>query len=118
MRCSPSYHPHGSTRLLAFALAALRIRTCQWRYASVNELAADAKLNSKLVRNELRLAFLAREVLDAIMNGGRSPPTFEGSQQSAGVRSAPNYTEIAGRSHGYLMGRPYPVLEYSDSPLQ
>ena len=28
-------------------------------YASVGELAANAKLNSKVVRNELRLAFLA-----------------------------------------------------------
>ena len=38
-------------------------------YASVDELAANAKLNSKLVRNELRLAFLAPEILDAILNG-------------------------------------------------
>jgi len=38
-------------------------------YASVDELAADAKLNSKVVRNELRLAFLAPEILDAILNG-------------------------------------------------
>ena len=38
-------------------------------YASVDELAASAKLNSKVVRNELRLAFLAPEVLDAILKG-------------------------------------------------
>jgi site-specific DNA recombinase len=38
-------------------------------YASVDELAASAKLNSKVVRNELRLAFLAPEILDAILNG-------------------------------------------------
>jgi hypothetical protein len=38
-------------------------------YASVDELAANAKLNSKVVRNELRLAFLAPEILDAILNG-------------------------------------------------
>jgi hypothetical protein len=35
----------------------------------VDELAASAKLNSKVVRNELRLAFLAPEILDAILNG-------------------------------------------------
>jgi DNA invertase Pin-like site-specific DNA recombinase len=38
-------------------------------YASVDELAAGAKLNSKVVRNELRLAFLAPEIIDAILNG-------------------------------------------------
>jgi site-specific DNA recombinase len=38
-------------------------------YASVGELAANAKLNSKVVRNELRLAFLGPEILDAILNG-------------------------------------------------
>jgi site-specific DNA recombinase len=38
-------------------------------YASVDKLAASAKLNSKVVRNELRLAFLAPEILDAILNG-------------------------------------------------
>jgi site-specific DNA recombinase len=38
-------------------------------YASVDELAANAKLNSKVVRNELRLAFLAPEILDATLNG-------------------------------------------------
>jgi len=38
-------------------------------YTSVDELAASAKLNSKVVRNELRLAFLAPEILDAILNG-------------------------------------------------
>jgi hypothetical protein len=38
-------------------------------YASVDELAASANLNSKVVRNELRLAFLAPEILDAILNG-------------------------------------------------
>jgi site-specific DNA recombinase len=38
-------------------------------YPSVDELAASAKLNSKVVRNELRLAFLAPEILDAILNG-------------------------------------------------
>jgi site-specific DNA recombinase len=38
-------------------------------YASVDELAASAKLNSKVVRNELRLAFLAPEILNAILNG-------------------------------------------------
>jgi site-specific DNA recombinase len=37
-------------------------------YASVDELPASAKLNSKVVRNELRLAFLAPEILDAILN--------------------------------------------------
>jgi site-specific DNA recombinase len=37
-------------------------------FASVDELAANAKLNSKVVRNELRLAFLAPEILDAILN--------------------------------------------------
>jgi hypothetical protein len=42
----------------------------------VDELAANAKLNSKVVRNELRLAFLAPEILDTIVNGkpGRSLP--------------------------------------------
>jgi site-specific DNA recombinase len=38
-------------------------------YASVDELAASAKLNSKVVRNELRLAFLGPEILDAILSG-------------------------------------------------
>jgi hypothetical protein len=38
-------------------------------YTSVDQLAASAKLNSKVVRNELRLAFLAPEILDAILNG-------------------------------------------------
>ena len=38
-------------------------------YTSVDELAASAKLNSKVVRNELRLAFLAPEILDTILNG-------------------------------------------------
>src|SRR3981189_1077440 len=38
-------------------------------YASVDELAANAKRNSKVVRNELRLAFLAPEIFDAILNG-------------------------------------------------
>jgi site-specific DNA recombinase len=37
-------------------------------FGSVDELAANAKLNSKVVRNELRLAFLAPEILDAILN--------------------------------------------------
>ena len=52
--------------------------------------------STKVVRNELRLAFLAPEILDAILNGkpGCSLPIFEGSQQSAGVRSDPNYMEI------------------------
>ena len=38
-------------------------------FASVDELAANAKLNSKVVRNELRLAFLAPEIFDDIVNG-------------------------------------------------
>ena len=38
-------------------------------YASVDQLAASAKLNSKVVRNELRLAFLSPEILEAILNG-------------------------------------------------
>jgi hypothetical protein len=37
-------------------------------FASLDELAANARLNSKVVRNELRLAFLAPEILDAILN--------------------------------------------------
>ena len=37
-------------------------------YASVDDLAANAKINSKVVRNELRLAFLAPEILDAILS--------------------------------------------------
>jgi site-specific DNA recombinase len=36
-------------------------------YTSVDELAANT--NSKVVRDELRLAFLAPEILDAIVNG-------------------------------------------------
>jgi hypothetical protein len=35
----------------------------------VDQLAASAKLNSKVVRNELRLAFLSPEILEAILNG-------------------------------------------------
>ena len=42
---------------------------CQDTYASVEELATSVKLNPKVVRNELRLAFLAPEILDAILNG-------------------------------------------------
>jgi hypothetical protein len=38
-------------------------------YTSLDELAANTKLNSKVVRNELRLAFLAPEILDTIVNG-------------------------------------------------
>jgi hypothetical protein len=46
-----------------------QIRFSNGTYASVDELAASAKLNPKVVRNELRLAFLAPEILDAILNG-------------------------------------------------
>jgi DNA invertase Pin-like site-specific DNA recombinase len=38
-------------------------------YASVEELAASAKLNPKVIRNELRLAFLSPAIIDAILNG-------------------------------------------------
>jgi site-specific DNA recombinase len=38
-------------------------------YKSLDELAANTKLNSKVVRNELRLAFLAPEILDTIVDG-------------------------------------------------
>jgi site-specific DNA recombinase len=38
-------------------------------YVSVDEVAASARLNSKVVRNELRLAFLAPKILDDIVNG-------------------------------------------------
>jgi DNA invertase Pin-like site-specific DNA recombinase len=38
-------------------------------FASVDELAASAKLNSKVLRNELRLAFLAPGIVDDILNG-------------------------------------------------
>jgi hypothetical protein len=35
-------------------------------YASVEELAASAKLHPKVVRNELRLAFLSPDIVEAI----------------------------------------------------
>jgi len=38
-------------------------------YASVEELAASAKLHPKVVRNELRLAFLSPGIIEAILNG-------------------------------------------------
>ena len=39
------------------------------KYASVEELAASAKLHAKVVRNELRLAFLSPDIVDAVLNG-------------------------------------------------
>jgi len=39
------------------------------KYVSVDELAASAKLHAKVVRNELRLAFLSPDIVDAALNG-------------------------------------------------
>jgi hypothetical protein len=39
------------------------------KYVSVEELAASAKLHAKVVRNELRLAFLSPDIVDAVLNG-------------------------------------------------
>jgi len=39
------------------------------KYVSVEELAASAKLHVKVVRNELRLAFLSPDIVDAVLNG-------------------------------------------------
>jgi hypothetical protein len=39
------------------------------KYVSVEELAASAKLHAKVVRNELRLAFLSPDLVDAVLNG-------------------------------------------------
>jgi hypothetical protein len=39
------------------------------KYASVEELAASAKLHAKVVRNELRLAFLSPNIVDAVLDG-------------------------------------------------
>jgi len=39
------------------------------KYASIEELAASAKLHAKVVRNELRLAFLSPNIVDAVLNG-------------------------------------------------
>jgi hypothetical protein len=44
---------------------------CEGTYDSVEDLAASAKLNPKVVRKQLRLAFLAPEILEAILNGKR-----------------------------------------------
>jgi hypothetical protein len=38
-------------------------------YASVEERAASAKLHPKVVRNELRLAFLSPDIVRAILEG-------------------------------------------------
>jgi hypothetical protein len=38
-------------------------------YASVEELAASTKLHPKVVRSELRLAFLSPDIIEAILNG-------------------------------------------------
>jgi len=39
------------------------------KYASVGELAASAKPHAKVVRNELRLAFLSPDIVDAVLDG-------------------------------------------------
>jgi site-specific DNA recombinase len=39
------------------------------KYASVEELAASAKPHAKVVRNELRLAFLSPDIVDAVLDG-------------------------------------------------
>jgi site-specific DNA recombinase len=39
------------------------------KYASVEELAASAKPHAKVVRNELRLAFLSPDIVDAVLAG-------------------------------------------------
>jgi site-specific DNA recombinase len=39
------------------------------KYASIEELAASAKLHAKVVRNELRLAFLSPNIVDAVLDG-------------------------------------------------
>jgi len=39
------------------------------KYGSVEELAASAKLHAKVVRDELRLAFLSPDIVDAVLNG-------------------------------------------------
>jgi hypothetical protein len=39
------------------------------KYVSVEELAASVKLHAKVVRNELRLAFLSPDIVDAVLNG-------------------------------------------------
>jgi site-specific DNA recombinase len=73
-----SFNPNPPNYLEELDLKAVQaiVRARHWAselangtYASVDELAASAKLNSKVVRNELRLAFLAPEILDAILNG-------------------------------------------------
>ena len=40
-------------------------------YQSVEDLARSAKLHPKMVRQELRLAFLAPEIMEAILNGNQ-----------------------------------------------
>lgn len=35
----------------------------------IEELAASAKLHAKVARNELRLAFLSPDIVDAVLNG-------------------------------------------------
>ena len=41
------------------------------RYASVEELAESMKLHPKVVRGELRFAFLCPDIVESILNGER-----------------------------------------------
>jgi hypothetical protein len=54
------------------------IRALQWAdaltngsYASVEELAKAAALHPKVIRNELKLAYLAPDIVEAILSGKR-----------------------------------------------
>ena len=40
-------------------------------YASVEELAIVANLHPKVIRNELKLAYLAPKIIEAVLSGGR-----------------------------------------------
>jgi hypothetical protein len=41
------------------------------KYASVEELAESAKLHPKVVRGELRFAFLSPNIMESVLNGDR-----------------------------------------------
>jgi hypothetical protein len=80
----------------------------------VDELAASAKLNPKVVRNELRLAFLCPEILDAILNGKRGCSLDAGNEVGLGMPSAITtakmfFYHIVGYRNERLM-RAFPAL--------
>jgi hypothetical protein len=64
------------------------------KYVSVEELAASAKLHAKVVRNELRLAFLSPDIVDAVLNGSGGFGLRDLRKCAAGASSKLNYLKV------------------------